>query len=72
MAKIKTVHHMNIDLGELISVNCPVCKTNKMLQDQEKPDYWVCEHGHSFWVNLYQSSVDSLNLAFVYQEEKPH
>jgi hypothetical protein len=69
MANLTTVHHININSSDVISVNCPSCKTNQMEQDKEYLSYWTCGNGHKFYVSLYQSSVKTLNLRLIPQFE---
>ena len=64
MANITTVHHINVNLREVISINCPICKSHRMEQDKQHTAYWTCEEGHIFYVDLYQSSAKALNLRF--------
>lgn len=69
MANLTTVHHITINLKDVISVNCPVCACHRMTQDKEKDAYWTCENGHEFYVSLYESSAKSLSLRFFFQKE---
>lgn len=64
MAFLTTVHHLTPNLGDVISIHCPCCKSPHMEQDKEKHSYWTCANGHVFYVRLYPSSVKSLNLGF--------
>lgn len=64
MAILTTVHHIAINLGEVISINCPCCKSAHMEQDKEKNAYWTCDKGHTFYVDIYQSSAKAFNIRF--------
>jgi hypothetical protein len=66
MANLTTVHHININIDDVISVNCPVCKCHRMFRDQEKTSYWTCDNGHEFYVDLYESSAKALNLRLMF------
>lgn len=64
MAILTTVHHIAFSSGEVISINCPCCQTAHMERDKENETHWTCEHGHRFYVDLYQSSAKALNIRF--------
>lgn len=75
MAKLKTVHHISLQLGEVISINCPICGCAHMEQQKglESFHYWVCQKGHEFYVSIYESSAKALNVSLIWQnrvEEK--
>jgi hypothetical protein len=69
MANLTTVHHVDIKLGEVISINCPICKCNQMVQNKYWLAYWTCGNGHEFYVSLYESSAKTLNLRLVFDNE---
>lgn len=62
MAILTTVHHIAINSGEVISINCPCCKSANMKQDKKNSEYWMCDNGHIFYLDIYESSARSLNI----------
>lgn len=66
MAKLKTVHHISLQLNEVISINCPICGCAHMEADKKIDGfrYWTCQNGHYFYVTIYESSAKALNIAF--------
>lgn len=62
MAFLTTVHHLDISPRDVISINCPCCKSPHMEQDKDKQLYWTCENGHVFYFSIYESSSKTLNI----------
>ena len=62
---MKTIHHISPKPKDTFSFNCPVCGCAHMQQDKNCDHYWFCHNGHEFYVRLYQSSAQTLNLSFV-------
>lgn len=69
MAKLKTVHHISLQLNEVISINCPICGCAHMEADRKTEGfhYWTCQNGHKFYVSVYESSAKALNVALLWQ-----
>lgn len=69
MAKLKTVHHISLQLNEVISINCPICGCAHMEADRNTGGfhYWSCQKGHRFYVSVYESSAKALNVALLWQ-----
>lgn len=64
MAYLRTIHHVNLFVNDILSINCPCCGTLHMKQDEKDKDFWTCESGHKLIVWIYQSSANTLNIRF--------
>ena len=61
---MKHVWHVQPKLGEAVSVNCPICGAAHITK--EDGNYWRCVNGHALFVDVYQSSANTLNLALTF------
>ena len=67
---MKRILHVQPKLDEAISVNCPICGVAHITQ--ENGNHWRCVNGHALFVDVYQSSAKTLNLAVMYLPEESH
>jgi hypothetical protein len=64
MAYLRTIHHVNFFVDDILSIRCPCCGNRHMKQDEKEKDIWTCEDGHKLMVLMYQSSLGTLNIRF--------
>ena len=59
---------VQLEKDEILTLTCPTCGVARMMQsgetDQQKQSNYVCENGHYLYLDVYLSSVKTLNLRF--------